>query len=301
MRSFSDTSLGFIFGFLAYCMWGVFPLFFHLLRDVPSTEVLLHRVIWSFVFVILIMTVSGRLGRIVEALKTSGLFKGLVVSSLLVSVNWLVYIWSVAQGRVLESSLGYFLTPLVSVFLARVFLQEHLDRYRQWAIVLASIGILWLIIRLGYLPWISLVLALSFGLYGLVRKQLAVDTLTGLTVETAIMLPLALGYWGYLVREGSSLFYVAGVELSSILMVSGVVTAMPLLFFASATKKLSLSTIGFMMYINPTLQFLIAIFILHEGFDSNQLIGFGFIWCALIVFSLGAHTTRNASVSQDVK
>ncbi|MCP4077791.1 MAG: EamA family transporter RarD [Gammaproteobacteria bacterium] len=288
MLSFSNTYQGLISGFIAYSMWGIFPLFFHLLRDVPSTEVLMHRVIWSFIFVGLIITLIGQKNRLIESLKTPGLIKGLAVSSLLVSVNWLIYIWSVAQGRVLESSLGYFLTPLVSVFLAQVFLKEQLNFSRQLAIVLASIGILWLIIRLGYLPWISLSLALSFGLYGLARKQLPVDTLTGLSIETGIMLPFALSYWAYLLWQQDSLFYIAGSDLTLLFMVSGVVTALPLLLFASATKKLSLSAIGFMMYINPTLQFLIAVFILQESFDSDQLIGFIFIWCALLVFTFGS-------------
>ncbi len=288
MFSFSHTSQGFVYGVIAYSMWGVFPLFFHLLRDVPSTEVLLHRVIWSFIFVMVIILLSGQKQRVFQALRNPDLVKGLFFSSMLVTVNWLIYIWSVAQERVLESSLGYFLTPLVSVFLARVFLKEQLDQSRKIAIILAALGILWLIFSLGYLPWVSLSLAISFGLYGLVRKQLEVDTVTGLTLESGIMLPLAMGYWGFLLWQGDSFFYLAGSRITMLLMVSGVVTALPLLFFASATKKLSLSAIGFMMYINPTLQFVIAVFILNESFDENQLIGFAFIWCALFVFSFGS-------------
>lgn len=293
MFSLSQPAAGFLYGVIAYTMWGIFPLFFNLLRHVPSTEVLLHRVIWSFVFVSLLMLLAGQRKRIIQAFKTPGLLQGLAISSLLVSLNWLVYIWSVAQGRVLESSLGYFLTPLVSVFLARVFLKEQLDKSRKLAIVLASAGILWLVVSLGHLPWISLALAISFGLYGLVRKQLSVDTLTGLLLETGMMLPVALSYWAYLLWQEQSLFYVAGGDLTLLMMVSGVVTAMPLLLFASAAKKMSLSALGFMMYINPTLQFFIAIFILKESFESDQLIGFIFIWCALIVFTLGSLKKHN--------
>ncbi len=288
MENSASVRIGLLYGFLAYGMWGVFPLFFNLLRDVPSTEVLLHRVVWSFVFVAIIVLLLGRSQKIWQALATPGLLRGLFYSSVLVSINWLVYIWSVAQGRVLESSLGYFLTPLVSVFLARIFLKETLSKSRQLAIVLAAIGIVWLIIRLGYLPWISLVLALSFGLYGLVRKQLALDTLTALTIETALMLPLALMYWAYLSSQHNTTFNFPLDSTSGLLMLCGLVTATPLLLFASAAKKLSLSALGFMMYINPTLQFLIAIFILHEGFDNNQLIGFIFIWLALLIFSFSS-------------
>lgn len=288
MFSDSNTNRGIVSGLAAYSLWGVFPLFFYLLRDVPSTEVLMHRVIWSFIFVSLIVISIGKKARILQVLNRPDLLKGLLISSLLVSFNWLVYIWSVAQGRVIESSLGYFLTPLVSVFVARIFLKEQLNGSRKLAIFLATAGIAWLVFKLGYLPWISLALAISFGLYGLVRKQLEIDTLTGLFVETGIMLPFAISYWVYLIASGASLFYVAGSKITLILMLSGIVTALPLLLFASAAKKMSLSALGFMMYINPTLQFLIAVFILQEPFSTDQLTGFCFIWCALLVFTYGS-------------
>jgi len=229
----------------------------------------------------------GWYNRALSAIKSPSLIKGLLFSSFLVSFNWLVFIWAVANGRVLESSLGYFLTPLVSVFLARVFLQETMNPWQVMAILLACLGGLWLILRIGYLPWVSLALAISFGLYGLVRKRLPVDTLSGLTVETALLLPLALAYWLYLTAQGEGFFYREGMHISLLLMASGIVTATPLLLFASATKRLSLTAVGFMMYINPTLQFLIGLYILHEPFSFDQLIGFCFIWCALLVFSIG--------------
>ena len=269
-------------------MWGVFPLFFHLLRDVPSTEVLLHRVVWSFVFVLSALLLIGWRARLWQTLHSSSLVKGLMLSSLLVSFNWLVFIWAVAQGRVVESSLGYFLTPLVSVFLARVFLAEYMNRAQFVAIVFAVVGILWLLLRLGYLPWVSLALAISFGLYGLVRKRLDVDTFTGLTLETGLLLPLAIGYWLYLLSQGQDHFVQSGTTYTWLLLASGLVTSLPLLFFASATRRLSLTAVGFMMYINPSLQFLVALFILGEAFNRDQFIGFCFIWAALIIFSFGS-------------
>ncbi len=284
----SQTGLGFIFGLTAYSMWGVFPLFFHLLRDVPSTEVLLHRVVWSFVFVLSALLLIGWRARLWQTLHSSSLVKGLMLSSLLVSFNWLVFIWAVAQGRVVESSLGYFLTPLVSVFLARVFLAEYMNRAQFVAIVFAVVGILWLLLRLGYLPWVSLALAISFGLYGLVRKRLDVDTFTGLTLETGLLLPLAIGYWLYLLFQGQDHFVQSGTTYTWLLLASGLVTSLPLLFFASATRRLSLTAVGFMMYINPSLQFLVALFILGEAFNRDQFIGFCFIWAALIIFSFGS-------------
>ncbi|MBC8209706.1 MAG: EamA family transporter RarD [Gammaproteobacteria bacterium] len=279
---------GLIAGFLAYAMWGLFPLFFNLLRDVPSIEVLLHRVIWSFVFVGLIILGLGQKSRFLQVFNHRALLLGLLMTSLLVSFNWLVYIWTVAQGRVLEASLGYFLTPLVSVFLARVFLREALDPVRWLAILLAAGGILWLVVNLGTFPWVSLSLALSFGLYGLLRKQLEVDPLTGLAVETVLLLPIALAYAFYLGYNEAGHFISAGRSVSLLLMACGVVTAVPLLFFAAAAKKLSLSAIGFMMYINPSLQFVVAIYLLDEAFKRDQLVGFVFIWAALMVFTVGS-------------
>jgi chloramphenicol-sensitive protein RarD len=290
----SQTGQGLLFGFLAYGMWGVFPLFFHLFRTVPSTEVLLHRVIWSFVIVLMILISMGWQRRLREAVRNLALVRGLILSAFLVSLNWLIYIWAVSQGRVLESSLGYFITPLVSVFLARVFLKEKLNRKQLLAIVLAALGILWLLVKLGYLPWVSLALASSFGLYGLVRKRLPVDTLTGLTIETGLMFPIALGYWIYLILQGADHFYQSNDNYTLLFLACGAVTSLPLLLFASATKKLSLTVIGFMMYINPTMQFLIALLVLHEPFSHDQFIGFCFIWSALIVFTAGSIRKRSA-------
>ncbi|MDJ0833317.1 MAG: EamA family transporter RarD [Gammaproteobacteria bacterium] len=288
MNSRPQAVQGLVFGFLAYGMWGVFPLFFHQLREIPSTEVLMHRVVWSFVFVLSILLLLGWSRRLRQAIFNPGLRRGLVVSSLLVSFNWLVFIWAVSNGRVLESSLGYFLTPLVSVFLAYVFLNEAINRWQWGAILLAVCGVLWMLTRLGYLPWVSLALAISFGLYGLMRKQLKVDSITGLTLETAILLPLALLFWAYLGAQGQSHFFFNGWRDSLLLMASGMVTALPLLLFAAATKRLSLTVVGFMMYINPSLQFLLALFVLNEAFNLDQLIGFCFIWLALVIFTLGS-------------
>lgn len=284
----SPSSRGFLAGFLAYSMWGVFPLFFHLLRNVPPTEVLLHRVIWSFAFVFIILSIRGWQGRFLAAWKQPALLRSLMMSSLLVSVNWLIFIWAVGQGRVLESSLGYFLTPLVSVFLARVFLNERLNRQQVAAIILAGCGVLWLVARFGQLPWVSLTLAISFGLYGLARKKIDVDTVTGLGVETALLLPVAVGYWIYLTLSDASHFSTSEITHLLLLMASGVVTATPLLLFAFAARRLTLTVVGFMMYINPSLQFAGALWILNEPFNQDQFVGFCFIWAALLVFSWGS-------------
>lgn len=284
----TDASTGFVYGLSAYVLWGTFPLFFHLLKAVPATEILLHRVIWTFIFVALILLFLGWGGRVVQVFRRAELIRGLFVSSVLVSVNWLVFIWAVTEARVVESSLGYFLTPLVSVFLARVFLKESLHKIQLWAILIAAMGVLWLVVRIGYLPWVSLLLAMTFGLYGLVRKKVEVDTLTGLTVETALLLPFAIMYGVFLGWNGDATFSFQINSQNLLLIVSGMLTALPLLLFASAAKRLSLTVVGFMMYINPSLQFIFALFILNEPFVFDQLIGFCFIWSALIIFTYGS-------------
>jgi chloramphenicol-sensitive protein RarD len=284
----SPALTGLLLGLAAYSMWGLFPLFFHQLRHVASTEVLSHRVIWSFLFCLLVLLIKGWWARLVLAVRSPQLVKGLLISSLLVSSNWLIYIWAVAQARVLESSLGYFITPLVSVFLARVVLHERMNRWQWLAVFLASLGVGWLLVRLGYLPWVSLGLAFTFGLYGLARKQIAVDTLTGLTLETALLAPLALAYALYLAYTGQPAFLHIDLSTDLLLLTCGIVTATPLLLFAAAARRLSLTVMGFMMYVNPSLQFLIALLVLQEPLADDMLIAFAFIWLALLIFSVGA-------------
>ncbi len=288
----NDSGKGLAAGLLSYLIWGFFPLFFYLLRDVSPFEILIQRIIWSFVLVFIFVLLLKRFISLKTAVLDKKVMLGLLLSAFLISVNWLVFIWAVGQGRVLESSLGYFITPLVSVFLARVFLQEKLDNWRIASIVLAASGIFWILFKLGYLPWVSLLLASSFGLYGLVRKQIKVDTLTGLTIETFILLPIALIYWGWLESNNASVLFNGDTRTTLLLMASGIVTATPLLLFAYAAKKMSLMAIGFLMYINPSIQFFIAVEILNEPLNQDVLISFYFIWCALVVFTLGSIKTK---------
>lgn len=284
-------------GLGAYGLWGVFPLFFHQLRHVPSLEVLTHRIIWSVILCLTILLIMGRWSRLRAALISKPLLKGLLASSMLVSANWLIYIWSVAEARVLEASLGYFITPLVSVFLARVFLQERMNRWQAAAVLLAATGVAWLLVRLGYLPWVSLSLAFTFGLYGLVRKRLEVDSLTGLTLETALLTPLALAYAWWLAGSGQQSFLAIDIRTDGLLLACGLITATPLLLFAAAAKRLSLTVLGFLMYLNPSMQFLVALLVLGEPLNSDMLVAFVFIWLALLIFSIGALPGRRAQRS----
>ncbi len=283
-----DSTQGLFYGLIAYGIWGFFPLFFSLMRDIDPPQVLMHRVIWSCLFVALLLTLRKAWRPVRQALGNRSILRAMLLSSLLISTNWLIFIYAVSQQQVLSSSLGYFLTPLVSVALALVFLGEKLDRYRAIAIALAAAAIGWQIISLGELPWISLALATTFGIYGLVRKQAPIDTLSGLFVETLILVPVAALYWVWLGQQGSSQFLTRGTDISLLLILSGVVTALPLLAFAAATKRLSLIAVGFMMYINPTLQFLTAVWLFQEPFSQDQLISFSMIWLGLAVFSVGA-------------
>lgn len=251
-------------------------------------EILAQRIIWSFVFVMILVMITKKQSNIRNALKDPVTRKAMVLTSLLISVNWLTFIWAVANERVIEASFGYFLTPLVSVMLAKLFLSESLDRFRLAACLLAVVGISIQIFSLGKLPWVSLIVSSTFGMYGLVRKKANVDSLSGLTVETGVLLPIAIVYWAWLAMQGESGFISNGSNITLLLIASGFVTAFPLLLFAAAAKKLSLTAVGFMMYINPFIQLLAGIFFFHEPFNNTQMFSFGFIWLALIVFSVGA-------------
>lgn len=289
----SQQKLGLVYGLSAYTIWGLFPWYFHFLTQVNPWQVLTQRIIWSFFLLVVIAIFMRHWSLIKPALTNRKILAGLFLSSLLIASNWLIFIWAVGQDRVVESSLGYFITPLVSVLLARFFLKESLDIYRLTACLLAIFGVLWLVIQLGIVPWVSLSLAASFGFYGLVRKKVPVDSLTGLLVETGILFPLALTWWLWLESQGQSQLFSENFQTTFLLIFSGALTAAPLLLFASAANRLSLTAVGFMMYINPTMQFLTAIYLLKEPFNHQQLIAFIFIWIALVVFSIGAVRQQN--------
>ncbi|WP_409522602.1 EamA family transporter RarD [Nitrincola sp. MINF-07-Sa-05] len=286
---------GLLLALAAYTLWGCFPLFFNLLSQVPSFEVLVHRIIWSFIATTLVILVAGRLHSLTALLRDKRALGWLLLSSLLIGTNWLIFIWAVSQQRVLESSLGYFITPLVSLFLSRIILKESMHPLQAIAGGLAAVAVLFELIMLGKLPWVSLTLAISFGFYGLVRKQQPVDSLNGLTVETLLILPLALGWILWQLQTGQAMAFFAGNTMTTSLMVlSGIVTAVPLLLFAAAAKRLDLSVVGFIMYLNPTLQFLTAVFIFNESYPPQRLITFILIWIAMGFFLYGLWLSRKS-------
>lgn len=287
---------GLLMALAAYLLWGCFPLFFNLLSHVPSIEVLANRVIWSMLATLLVILVLGKRNRLFALLKNPEMMRWLALTSILISANWLIFIWAVAQHRVMESSLGYYMTPLVSLLLARVLLKETLHPLQAVAGALATIAVLWELYSLGSLPWVSLTLAMSFGFYGLVRKRYPVDGLSGLTVETLLIFPIAISWliWQFWSPAQNLLF---GEDLTTtlLLMASGIVTAVPLLLFAAAAKRLDLSVVGFIMYINPTMQFLIAVLIFKEDFPPQRLVTFVIIWTALVLFMWGMWQSRQKS------
>ena len=272
---------GVIYGILSYGLWGLVPLYFKLVADVSPPEVLAQRVIWSFVLLAAVVTLAGRWRDVRPALRSRSIMLALATSTLLLAFNWFVYIYSVSTNQVVEASLGYFLNPLVNVLLGVLILGERLRRWQTGGIVLAGVGVA----ILGA-PWIAVSLAVSFAFYGLLRKQVAVDGLLGLFVETLLLVPLGLVYVVYLRTMGASAFTASDPAMCLKLMAGGVVTCVPLLLFAAAARRLRLATLGFLQYLAPTIQFLLAVFLFGEHLSTTKLVALGFIWTAVAIYAI---------------
>lgn len=286
-----ETSKGVAYGLAAYTMWGCFPLYFALFEGVPAWEVVTHRVLWSCVFLAIIITFLKRWQPVKTALARPKKLGFVLGCAVLIAVNWGVYIYAVESRQVLQASLGYFLTPLVNVGLGMLVLKESISRLQVVAVALAAVAILYQLFLLGVVPWITLVLAFSFGTYGLLRKQVALDGLSGLFVETLLLLPVGILALAALSYAGASHFS-ADTGTTLLLLSSGIVTAIPLLAFAGAARRLRLSTVGFLMYINPTIQFLIALLVFSEPLSTEKLTSFVMIWVALGLYSWSAWVER---------
>jgi chloramphenicol-sensitive protein RarD len=286
----STTSLdrrGLGFGLGAYLIWGFLPLYFLLLAGVTAGEIVADRVVWSLVLLIGILAVAGRFGKLVAVLRTPRTLGLLAISAALISVNWLIYIWAVQNGHVLGASLGYFLNPLVNVLLGVVVLGERLKRMQMAAVALAAAGVAVLASGAGTGLWISLSLAFSFGLYGLMRKIAPVESLEGLTVETALLTPFALAYMAWLASNDALVFGDAP-GLTALLVLAGAVTAVPLLLFAGAARLLPYSTLGLLQYLAPTLQFVLAITVFGEAMTPSHIVCFALIWAGLALYVLSS-------------
>lgn len=256
---------------------------------------LAQRIIWSLITTLIIGILLKRWRQLFVALRTKHVMSWLSLSALLIGINWLVYIWAVANNKVLEASLGYFISPVVSLILARIFFKEQLHPLQIYAAIIAITAIVWELVTLGQLPWVSLILSLAFALYGVVRKHCNVDGINGMTIETLYLLPFAL-IWIYSQTSNveNQLIFSHDTSLSALLIGAGILSAIPLILFAMATRRVDLSIVGFIMYINPTLQFLIGIFILKEPYPPERLITFVLIWIALLFFSVGLMRMRKA-------
>ena len=271
--------------FTAFAIWGLAPLYFKAVGSVPPVEIVVHRVLWSALLLAVLLALWRGFGHLRRLRTEPRLLAVLTLTAVLTGSNWLVFVWAISADRVLEASLGYFINPLVSVLLGRLFLGERLRPLQQVAVALACAGVLWRMLQVGALPWVALFLALTFGFYGLLRKRAPIDAVSGLFVETLLTLPLALAWLGWLAVHGE-LNFGHGAATDWLLPLAGVLTAVPLMLFAFGAQRLPLSTIGFLQYIAPTLNFVLAVFVFREPFDSLQLIGFGLIWAALAVYSL---------------
>lgn len=294
----ASKSSGLFFALSAYSMWGCFPLFFHLLEEVSAWEVLAQRIIWALVLMIAILGLTGRLRVFLGHLKSPRTLFWMTLSSLLIAANWLVFIWAVSQHHVLETSLGYFITPLLSLLLGRIVLGEKMHPLQAVAGAIAAFAVVFELWELGRLPWISLSLATTFALYGLVRKQQPIEALNGLTLETLVLTPLALAWILWQVVHHHPLAFGQGAWINSLLIASGTLTAIPLLLFAAATRRLDLNVVGFIMYLNPTLQFLFAVFVFEESYPPQRLITFALIWLAMGFFMAGLWRTHRQRSKQ---
>ncbi|MGL4515175.1 MAG: EamA family transporter RarD [Shewanella sp.] len=277
---------GILLAVSAYCMWGFAPLYFKLLHQVSATEILIHRVVWSFVFMVIIMLFIGGFSRLRLVFKQPKQLLVLTITSILIAGNWLLFIWAVNNDHMLDASLGYFINPLLNVLLGMLFLGERLRKLQWVAVGLASIGVLVQLISFGSIPIVSLALASTFGFYALLRKKVNVDAKSGLLVETAILLPVALIYLIATLDNASANMLTNTWQLNAMLMAAGIITTIPLLCFAGAATRIPLSMLGFFQYIGPSIMFILAVSLFNEPFDAEKGVTFGFIWSALLVFTL---------------
>ena len=282
------TAIGAAAGLGAFLLWGFAPVYFKAIDHIPALEILAHRVIWTLAILIILVAALGRLREVVVSLTNRGRLRILMITTLLVSSNWLVFIWAIQQERILEASLGYYINPLVNVVLGMLFLSERLSRWQGVAVLLAAIGVGVMIVGIGTLPWVALSLALTFGFYALVRKKAKVDPLIGLLVETLLLLPAAAGYLIWLSSVGTGVFGPQDWSMSAMLIASGLVTGTPLVLVMYGAQRLNLSTIGLMQYLAPSIHFLLALLVFGEAFTLTHLITFLFIWAGLALYSWDA-------------
>ena len=291
-KASTDARDGLIVGLLCYSFWGFLPLLFHMLEAIGSVGVVASRTVWSVIFIGIILLVTRRFGEVKTALADGATLRSMLISSVLLAANWLVYVWAVETGQVLEGSFGYFINPLVNVAIGMVFLGERQNRWQTIAIGIAIIAIAVQAIGVGRFPIVALTLALTFGFYGFFRKTARVNSASGLFVETLLLVPLALAYLGYVFVRQQGFGLYADPYYLALLILTGPATAVPLIMFAFAVQRLRLTTIGMLQYIAPSIQFLLAIYYFKEEINAIRLLSFALIWVSLIIFSVDSFNRR---------
>ena len=288
---------GVLYGVAAYLMWGFFPIYIKALQVVSSLQIMLHRVVWSFLFVMLLILLRREWPRFKDSLRKPRVLLTYTLTAVLLVVNWLIFIYGINSGQVVETSLGYFINPLLSVALGVVFLRERLRPMQWFPVGLAALGVLYLTLQYGSLPWIALGLAFSFGIYGLIKKIAPLGSLHGLSLETGIIFIPALLFLLYTESQGNGSFGHLGWNVTLLLAFAGVVTALPLLLFGLAARSIPLTQLGILQFIAPTVQFLLGIFLYQEPFTVTRLVGFTIIWLALLIFTLEGMYERRKRIA----
>lgn len=284
----------FLHGVLAFALWGCFPVYFKMVQEASPDEILAHRIVWSAVMLVGILYVTRRFEVLKRTLASARLRRGLLLTSLIIALNWLIFIWAVNSQHTLQASLGYFICPLINCLFGYLFYGERLTPLQKFALMFAVAGVSIPLLALGRIPWISLCLAVSFALYGTLRKKYQADPIAGLGVETLILTPVALGWMTWLAADGQIAFGAFGPTFSIYLVMAGLVTSLPLVLFASAANQIPLTAIGFLQYIAPSLQFLLAVFAFGEAFAVNDALSFALIWTGLAIYSFDQVRRRSA-------
>ncbi|EGN74262.1 rarD protein [Idiomarina sp. A28L] len=283
---------GVIFALCAYSIWGFAPIYFKTLAHVPAFEVLAHRIVWAFLFMLILILGTGRMQQVIRAFDSPKLLLQLGVAACLIGFNWFLFIWAVANDHILDASLGYYINPLLNVAIGMLFFSERLRRLQVVAVSLAVIGVAIQIITFGSVPWVALALAASFATYGAIRKKLPFDSLTGLWLEVILLLPMMLVYFFFFANSSASNMLENTWQLNVLLILAGVITTVPLLFFTGAAKRIRYSTLGLFQYIAPSLMFLLAVLLYNEPLAADKLVTFVIIWLALAIYSYDAVRTH---------